>query len=70
METDENDAVDAADHDGSRVEIQRPTPVSRFSSLTVWSPDILADEGIDEYTRSLTEWTKLVTEVHFHIYYI
>ncbi|KAG2345830.1 hypothetical protein BDR05DRAFT_960123 [Suillus weaverae] len=63
METDEDDAVDA-DHDGSRVEIRKLTPVSRFSSLTVWSPDIPVDEGKDEYLRSLTEWTKLAAEIH------
>ncbi|KAG1774183.1 ribonuclease H2, subunit C [Suillus placidus] len=63
METDEDDAVDT-DHDGSRVEIRRLTPVSRFSSLTVWSPDIPVDEGKDEYLRSLTEWTKLAAEIH------
>jgi hypothetical protein len=67
IETDEDNAVDA-DHDGSRVEIRRLTPVSTFSSLTVWSPDILVDEGKDEYLRSLTEWTKLAAEVRFHIY--
>ncbi|KAG2137555.1 ribonuclease H2, subunit C [Suillus bovinus] len=63
METDEDDAVDA-NHDGSRVEIRRLTPVSRFSSFTVWSPDIPVDEGKDEYLRSLTEWTKLAAEIH------
>jgi hypothetical protein len=64
METaDEDDAVDA-DHDDSCVEIRRLTPVSRFSSLTVWSPDIPVDEGKDEYLRSLTEWTKLAAEIH------
>ncbi|KAG1812859.1 ribonuclease H2 non-catalytic subunit-domain-containing protein [Suillus subaureus] len=61
METDKDDAVDA-DHDDSRVEIRRLTPVSKFSSLTVWSPDIPVDEGKDEYLRSLTEWTKLAAE--------
>lgn len=63
METEEDDAADA-DHDDSRVEIRRLTPVSRFSSLTVWSPDIPVDEGKDEYLRSLTEWTKLAAEIH------
>ncbi|KAG1808845.1 ribonuclease H2, subunit C [Suillus variegatus] len=63
MDIDEDDAVDA-DHDGSRVEIRRLTPVSRFSSLTVWSPDIPVDEGKDEYLRSLMEWTKLAAEIH------
>ncbi|KAG1807010.1 ribonuclease H2 non-catalytic subunit-domain-containing protein [Suillus subaureus] len=60
METDEDDAVD----DDSRVEIRRLTPVSRFSSLTVWSPDVPVDEGKDECLRSLTEWTKLAAEIH------
>ncbi|KAG2075508.1 hypothetical protein BDR04DRAFT_1005099 [Suillus decipiens] len=64
METNEDDAA----ADGSRVEIRRLTPVSRFSSLTVWSPDIPVDEGKDEYLRSLTEWTKLAAEVRFHVY--
>ncbi|KAG1857351.1 ribonuclease H2, subunit C [Suillus subalutaceus] len=63
MEIDEDDAVDA-DHDDSRVEIRKLTPVSRFSSLIVWSPDIPVDEGKDEYLRSLTEWTKLAAEIH------
>ena len=48
-------------------EIERLTPISRFSSLTVWSPDIPVDEGKDEYIRSLTEWTKLAAEVCFHV---
>lgn len=60
MEKDEDDTA----ADGSRVEIRRLTPVSRFSSLTVWSPDIPVDEGKDEYLRSLTEWTKLAAEIH------
>lgn len=34
-----------------------------FSSFVLWNPDIPADEGRDEYLRSLTEWTKLATEV-------
>lgn len=53
--------------DNSHAEIQRLTPISRFSSLTVWSPDIPVDEGKDEYIRSLTEWTKLAAEVRFHV---
>ncbi|KAG0698187.1 hypothetical protein DFH29DRAFT_942680 [Suillus ampliporus] len=65
METDGDDEMDA-DDDASRAEIRRLTPVSRFSSLTVWSPDIPVDEGKDEYLRSLTEWTKLAAEVRFY----
>lgn len=63
METDEDDGVDA-DNDASCAETRRLNPVSRFSSLTVWSPDIPVDEGKDEYLRSLTEWTKLAAEIH------
>ncbi|KAG2144302.1 ribonuclease H2, subunit C [Suillus clintonianus] len=66
METDEDDGVDA-DNDASRAETRRLNPVSRFSSLTVWSPDIPVDEGKDEYLRSLTEWSKLAAEVRFHV---
>ncbi|KAG1735920.1 ribonuclease H2, subunit C [Suillus paluster] len=63
METDEDGAMNA-DDDTSHAETRRLTPVSRFSSLNVWSPDIPVDEGKDEYLRSLTEWTKLAAEIH------
>ncbi len=34
-----------------------------FSSLVIWNPDILVDQGKDEYTRALTEWTAVAAEV-------
>ena len=38
-------------------------PVSTFASFVLWNPDIPANDGRDEYVRSLREWTKLVAEV-------
>lgn len=35
------------------------TLASIFSSFMVWNPDIVVDEGRDEYIRSLNEWTTL-----------
>jgi hypothetical protein len=71
METDEDNTMDpgrgGVPINASHTEIQTLIPVSRFSSLTVWSPDIPVDEGKDEYIRSLTEWTKLAAEVRSHV---
>jgi hypothetical protein len=69
MDVDDTGDPDRGDapNDASHVEIQRLIPISRFSSLTVWSPDIPVDERKDEYIRSLTEWTKLAAEVRFHV---
>ncbi|OAX37065.1 hypothetical protein K503DRAFT_801523 [Rhizopogon vinicolor AM-OR11-026] len=68
MGADEDDTMDSGQgvvpDDASHTKIQRLTPISRFSSLTVWSPDIPVDEGKDEYIRSLIEWTKLAAEIH------
>ncbi|KZV65044.1 hypothetical protein PENSPDRAFT_756836 [Peniophora sp. CONT] len=36
----------------------------RFDSITLWHPDIPADDGRDEYVRSLREWVALAAEVH------
>ncbi|VDC05164.1 unnamed protein product [Peniophora sp. CBMAI 1063] len=36
----------------------------RFDSITLWHPDIPADEGRDEYVRSLREWIAVAAEVH------
>ena len=38
-------------------------PVLTFSSFVLWNPDIPANNGCDEYVRSLGEWTKLAAEV-------
>ncbi|OJA07557.1 hypothetical protein AZE42_07414 [Rhizopogon vesiculosus] len=71
MGADEDDMVNSGQgvvpDDTPHTEIQRLTPISKFSSLIVWSPDIPVDEGKDEYIRSLTEWTKLAAEVCFHV---
>ncbi|KAJ8494395.1 hypothetical protein ONZ45_g13251 [Pleurotus djamor] len=40
------------------------TPVSSFSSFTLWHPDNPVDERGDEYYRSLMEWTKLTSIIH------
>ena len=38
-------------------------PVSTFSSFVLWNADIPANDGRDEYVRSLREWTKLAAVV-------
>ena len=38
-------------------------PVSTFPSFVLWNPDIPANDGRDEYVRSLREWTKVAAEV-------
>ena len=35
----------------------------RFDSITLWHPDIPADEGRDEYVRTLREWISVAAEV-------
>ncbi|KAL4062500.1 ribonuclease H2, subunit C [Scleroderma citrinum] len=44
-------------------DVRQLIPMSTFSSFTIWSPDIPADQGKDEYVRCLVEWTKLAAEV-------
>jgi hypothetical protein len=41
------------------------SPASKFTSITLWNPDIHADEGKDEYIRFLREWTLLASEVRY-----
>ena len=36
---------------------------SVVSSFVLWTPDIRANDGRNEYVRSLREWTKLAAEV-------
>lgn len=38
-------------------------PTARFSSFRLWNADIPADDGADEYSRSLTEWIRLARHV-------
>jgi hypothetical protein len=38
-------------------------PTARFSSFRLWNADIPADDGADEYARSLTEWIRLARHV-------
>ena len=38
-------------------------PTARFSSFRLWNADIPADDGADEYCRSLTEWITLARHV-------
>ena len=45
----------------NQVRVLRPT--GKFGSFVLWNPDIPAEEGRDEYMRSLTEWTRLAAEV-------
>lgn len=39
-----------------------------FTSLVIWNPDIIVDQGKDEYTRALTEWTAVASEVRSMFY--
>ncbi|KIL64154.1 hypothetical protein M378DRAFT_163635 [Amanita muscaria Koide BX008] len=39
-------------------------PSAQFNSFRLWSADIPADQGGDEYTRSLTEWITLAHHIH------
>jgi hypothetical protein len=38
-------------------------PSARFDSFVLWNPDIPADEEMDEYLRSLSEWVNIASEV-------
>ncbi|KAK7439171.1 hypothetical protein VKT23_017661 [Stygiomarasmius scandens] len=39
-------------------------PTSRFSSFTLWHPDIPVDEGRDEYYGALNEWVAIAHAVN------
>ncbi|KAF8692122.1 hypothetical protein AX14_002601 [Amanita brunnescens Koide BX004] len=39
-------------------------PTAQFSSFRLWNADIPADDGADEYSRSLTEWITLARHIH------
>lgn len=43
--------------------VRRLHPSEEFSSFTLWNPDIVVDEGQDEYMRTLKEWCALSSEV-------
>jgi hypothetical protein len=42
-------------------------PTARFDSFILWHPDNPVDEGQDEYPRSLSEWTKIASEVRAYV---
>ncbi|OCH87537.1 hypothetical protein OBBRIDRAFT_837311 [Obba rivulosa] len=70
----EDEDMDGAGHDtaieggaiGADLEepVRTLTATSTFSQFVLWNPDFPVDEGKDEYLRSLSEWTKLATEIH------
>ncbi|KAK2461193.1 hypothetical protein APHAL10511_006720 [Amanita phalloides] len=39
-------------------------PTAQFRSFRLWNADRPADEGADEYTRSLSEWITLAHHIH------
>lgn len=70
-----HDVLGGAMHDGGDLEASNPPasvtedavrslcPTGRFNSLTIWSPDIIVDEGQDEFIRALKDWTAIAAEV-------
>ena len=60
---DEADAPEFLETASDEVPTRFLEPVSTFASFVLWNPDIPANDGRDEYVRSLREWTKLVAEV-------
>jgi len=68
MDVDEIEDADLVDDDAVPADeetLRVLEPVSTFSSFTIWNPDYPLDEGKDEYLRSLTEWSKLATEINY-----
>lgn len=43
--------------------IQTLRPTAKFSSFTLWNPDVDVDEGRDEFLRTLSEYQQLSAEV-------
>ncbi|KAH8110776.1 ribonuclease H2, subunit C [Phellopilus nigrolimitatus] len=64
MELDDSrqDLMTCADNEEGETRTLKLT--QRFASLIVWNPDIVVDEGRDEYIRALNEWTSLAAEIH------
>ena len=60
---DEADAPGFSETASDEVPTRVLEPVSTFSSFVLWNADIPANDGRDEYVRSLREWTNLVAEV-------
>ena len=60
---DEADAPEFLETASDEVPTRVLEPVSTFSSFVLWNADIPANDGRDEYVRSLREWTKLAAEV-------
>ena len=60
---DEADAPEFSETASDEVPTRVLEPVSTFSSFVLWNADIPANDGRDEYVRSLREWTKLAAEV-------
>lgn len=62
LEEGHNDDCYPEDGDPSPV-TRKLVPCSTFTSFMLWTPDRPLDEGRDEYTRALVEWTHLAAEV-------
>lgn len=43
--------------------VRRLHPSETFNSFTLWNPDVVVDEGQDEYMRALKEWFAHSSEV-------
>jgi hypothetical protein len=65
IEEEELDEMSLEDEEKPLVRVLKPT--ARFDSFVLWHPDNPVDEGQDEYLRSLSEWTKIASEVRAYV---
>ncbi|KAL5531299.1 hypothetical protein ACEPAG_4176 [Sanghuangporus baumii] len=59
--TDPSLILNPSDHEG---EVKVLKAMQTFQSIVVWNPDVVVDDGRDEYIRALREWTAVASEVH------
>ncbi|KAL5513345.1 hypothetical protein ACEPAH_3744 [Sanghuangporus vaninii] len=59
--TDPSLVLNSNEHEG---EVKTLKAMQTFQSIVVWNPDVVVDDGRDEYIRALREWTAVASEVH------
>ncbi|KAL5536739.1 hypothetical protein ACEPAF_562 [Sanghuangporus sanghuang] len=59
--TDPSLILNSNEHEG---EVKALKAMQTFQSIVVWNPDVVVDDGRDEYIQALREWTAVASEVH------
>ncbi|KAL5492578.1 hypothetical protein ACEPAI_4025 [Sanghuangporus weigelae] len=59
--TDPSLILNSNEHEG---EVKVLKAMQTFQSIVVWNPDVVVDDGRDEYIRALREWTAVASELH------